>query len=76
MTEIGISFKSVEEIQHYLTAIEEFDIPMDVRCGSVSVDARSIMGIMSLGLNKVITLMVNSDHSEKVKCAIAKYVVE
>lgn len=76
MTEIGISFRNIEDIQSYLREIEEFDIPMDVKCGSVSVDAKSIMGIMSLGLNKVVTLLVSSDYSEKVRTAIANYVVE
>lgn len=41
--------------------------------GRFVVDAKSILGIMNLGLNNVISLQVYGDHCEELKKEISRY---
>ena len=45
--------------------VETYD--MDMKRGRFVVDAKSILGIMNLGLNNVISLQVYGDHCEELK---------
>jgi phosphotransferase system HPr-like phosphotransfer protein len=46
---------------------------MDMKRGRFVVDAKSILGIMNLGLNNVISLQVYGDHCEELKKEISRY---
>ena len=46
---------------------------MDLRKGRAVVDAKSLLGIMHLGLNNVIELQMYSDHCEELQKELEKY---
>ena len=47
---------------------------MDLRCGRYVVDAKSILGIFSLDLNRPVVLEVHSDECDDLIESIKKYI--
>ncbi len=74
MSEIKVTFKNPEEILDFVNKVEKYDCAMDMKRGVFVVDAKSILGIMNLGLNNVINLKIYDDDCEDLKKDIAQYV--
>ena len=66
MSEMKITFKHPDEILDFV-----FD--MDMKKGHVVVDAKSLLGIMHLGINNEIALQMYTDDCEELCREIAKY---
>ena len=56
MNEMNITFKSPDEILEFVNTVSKYEFDMDMKKGRLVVDAKSILGIMNLGLNHVIQL--------------------
>ncbi len=56
-----VSLKSVDAVKEFVNLISRFDYDFDLVSGRYTIDAKSIMGIFSLDLSKVLTLNVYSD---------------
>ena len=63
MSKMQSTFKNPEEIVAF----------MDMRKGRAVVDAKSLLGIMHLGLNNVIELQMYSDQCEELQKELEKY---
>ena len=68
-----ITFKHPEEIRDFVNTVSKYEFDMDMRKGRVVVDAKSLLGIMHLGLNSVMELKMYSDDCEELQKQIAKY---
>ena len=73
MSEMKITFKHPEEIREFVNMVSKYDFDIDVRRGRVVVDAKSLLGIMHLGLNSTLELQVHSDNCEDLQTELAKY---
>ena len=73
MSEMKITFKHPEEIREFVNTVSKYEFDMDMRKGRVVVDAKSLLGIMHLGLNSTLELQVHSDNCEKLQSELAKY---
>ena len=73
MSEMKITFKHPEEIRDLVNTVSKYEFDMDMRKGRVVVDAKSLLGIMHLGLNSVMELKMYSDDCEELQKQIAKY---
>lgn len=73
MSEMKITFKHPEEIREFVNMVSKYDFDIDVRRGRVVVDAKSLLGIMRLGLNNVMDLKLHSDDCEELQKKILKY---
>ena len=73
MSEMMITFKHPEEIRDFVNTVSKYEFDMDMRKGRVVVDAKSLLGIMHLGLNSVMELKMYSDDCEELQKQIAKY---
>ena len=73
MSEMKITFKHPEEIRDFVNTVSKYEFDMDMRKGRVVVDAKSLLGIMHLGLNSVMELKMYSDDCEDLQKQIAKY---
>ena len=73
MSEMLVSFKNPEEILNFVNTVAKYPYDMDMKRGRFVVDAKSILGIMNLGLNNVISLQVYGDHCEELKKEISRY---
>lgn len=73
MSEMKITFKHPGEIRDFVNTVSKYEFDMDMRKGRVVVDAKSLLGIMHLGLNSVMELKMYSDDCEELQKQIAKY---
>ena len=73
MREMKITFKNPEEILDFVNTVSKYDFDMDLKKGRVVVDAKSLLGIMHLGINNIIELQVYEDNCEELKQEISKY---
>jgi len=61
MQKYGIRLSLAENVKNFVNIVNKFDFDMDLRAGRHVVDAKSILGIFSLDLGKVITLEVDDE---------------
>ena len=76
MSEMKITFKNPEEILDFVNTVSKYDFDMDLKKGRIVVDAKSLLGIMHLGINNIIELQVYGDDCEELKQEISKYAAQ
>lgn len=67
MKEINISFRNPDEIVKFVNTVSKYDYDMDMKRGRIVVDAKSLLGLLNLGLNKIIKLQVYSEDCEALQ---------
>ncbi len=73
MGKMKLMFKTPNEIVEFVNTVSKYEFDVDVRRGRVVVDAKSLLGIMHLGLNSTLELKVHSDHCMELQSELAKY---
>ena len=61
MHTVQVNLNSVEKVRAFVNSVNTFDSEFDLVSGRFVIDAKSIMGILSLVLSKPITLNIYSD---------------
>lgn len=64
MTEFRVSLHSVSEVKQFVTAASLMAVDIDVISGRYTVDAKSILGLCSLDLDKPVAVRVYGDASD------------
>ena len=62
MSDMKLTFKTPDEIVEFVNTVSRYDFDVDVKRGRIVVDAKSLLGIMHLGLNSTLELQVHSDN--------------
>ena len=73
MSDMKLTFKTPDEIVEFVNTVSRYDFDVDVKRGRIVVDAKSLLGIMHLGLNNVMDLKLHSDDCEELQKKILKY---
>ena len=73
MSEMKLTFKTPDEIVEFVNTVSRYDFDVDVKRGRIVVDAKSLLGIMHLGLNSTLELQVHSDNCMELQSELAKY---
>ena len=73
MSEMKLTFKTPNEIYEFVNTVSKYEFDVDVRRGRVVVDAKSLLGIMHLGLNSVLDLKMHSEECEDLRGKLEKY---
>ncbi len=76
MTECVVKFSAIDQVQTFIDDIRKIPYDVDACHGNYVVDAKSILGILSLSLGREITLRVRSEDSladELLKTICEKY---
>ncbi len=69
----NVTFRNPDEILSFLNTVEKYDITMDMIRGRLTVNAKSLLGLMNLGLNNVAELRVYGD-AEQLRQEISRYI--
>ena len=73
MQKFDIKLSMAENVKQFVNIVNRFDFAMDLRAGRHVVDAKSILGIFSLDLSRVISLEVqNGDSNPEQLQALAE----
>lgn len=65
-----IAFKTINDVNEFcgvMNGLEKFVVSAEVRSGTFVVDARSLMGIFSLNLNKPVEVWFRIEINEQLK---------
>ena len=73
MNKINIKFNDVTDVSKFVHILSKYDADFNLYCGSYCVDAKSLLGIMHLGINNEIALQMYTDDCEELCREIAKY---
>lgn len=77
MKTIKISLNSIDKVKAFVNEVARFDSDFDLVSGRYVIDAKSIMGIFSLDLTKVIDLNIHSESElDQILEALKPYIVE
>lgn len=77
MKSVKISLNSIDKVKAFVNDVTKFDSDFDLVSGRYVIDAKSIMGIFSLDLSKVIDLNIHDEKNLNNILAILKpYIVE
>ncbi len=79
MTTVQILLDSVEKVTDFSKRIAKLDYDFDLIDGKLSIDAKSIAGIMSMDLNSPVKLVIHPEEEEAVaECleALSPYITE
>lgn len=76
MKTVQISLNSIEKIKSFVNTVAKFDYDFDLVSGRYIIDAKSIMGILSLDLSKPIDLNIHAEKdTEEILEALKPYLV-
>ena len=74
VSEIRIMFQTPEEINHFINIVNTYPFDMDMQKGSITVDAKSILSIMSLGVKTEMMLKVYAEHCTELVEDLGNYI--
>lgn len=76
MKTVQISLNSIEKIKSFVNTVAKFDYDFDLVSGRYIIDAKSIMGILSLDLSKPIDLNIHAENDiDEILEALKPYLV-
>ena len=64
---IIIKLNEIEVLKQFVRDIRSLDCDVDVVRGKYVVDAKSILGLLSLSLSEPVTARINTDDEELIK---------
>lgn len=77
MKTVKISLNSIDKVKSFVNDVSKFDSDFDLVSGRYVIDAKSIMGIFSLDLSKVIDLNIHSESElDTILKTLKPYIVE
>lgn len=65
MENFPIKFHDVADVRKFVHVVSKYDADFDLYCGSYCVDAKSILGIMTMDLKSKLLLSGNCDSKER-----------
>lgn len=77
MSQITVHFNDPREVSEFTNIVERYPYHMDMlRSSNASADAKSILGILALGIERDLKLMIYEEECVDVLKQIEKYTVK
>ena len=61
-----IMFRDMADAKKFVSCAERYPDPVDVQCGNRMVDAKSLLGVIALGVEKKLNLRVYGDRGQEL----------
>lgn len=73
-----IKLETINDVKRFVNTVSKYDFEVDLVSGRYAVDAKSIMGIFSLDLSKVIEMDIHGEGEtvDKYLAEIADFIKE
>ena len=76
MSELSIMIPNREAVGDFVALTSKLPYEMDLVQGSKIVDAKSVLGMIYMGLGKVLNLKVRTENLADAKVSFKDYIVE
>ena len=73
MKHILVKFDQADQIINFVRIINRYSYDADVKCGSRVVDAKSVVGVLSLAKSKTVELILHTDECDGLLEEIAPF---
>ena len=73
MKHILVKFDQADQIINFVRINNRYSYDADVKCGSRVVDAKSVVGVLSLAKSKTVELILHTDECDALLEEIAPY---
>ena len=73
MQAVTISLTQVHQVQQFVNLVSKYPFDVDIVSGRYTVNAKSLLGIYSLDLNKPLKVLIYSDDCEELKTELKKF---
>lgn len=73
MKHILVKFDQADQIINFVRIINRYSYDADVKCGSRVVDAKSVVGVLSLAKSKTVELILHTDECDALLEETAPY---
>lgn len=70
-----VLLNSMEEIQEFNRIVGQYEYEVDMVSGRYVIDAKSLMGILSLDLSKPVTIQMQGNPNEEFLGKLEKFIV-
>lgn len=74
-----IRLNTIDDANNFVKVIDKYEYDIDAVYGKYVIDAKSIMGLLSLGIPKKINIVIHSNNSNIIKqitSDISEWIVE
>lgn len=75
MKKMKVVFKNVDEISNFVDIVSKYPYEMDLAKGRIVIDAKSLLGIVTLGVLNEVDLIIHSDSWDGLGDEISNFVV-
>lgn len=75
MITLNVAIKDQEEVKEFVRKASRLPFDVNLGHGNIQVDAKSIMGVLYLGINRMLKLEANTDDENHLKDAMEKFIV-
>ena len=75
MTSVPINLNSVERVKNFCDKVKNFDFDLEIKSGKYVVDAKSILGILSLNLMNPLYLQYPHSNKNEVENILSDYII-
>lgn len=76
MTKLSIKLSTINDVKDFVNIVTMCDYDVDLVSGRYSIDAKSIMGIFSLDLEKPVELQAHVDDCSELIEKLGKFIVK
>ena len=73
MKYVRLLLNTTDSVKSFVNLISSYDYDADIRSGRYVVDAKSILGIFSLDLNRPVVLEVYDDNCDELLSKLSPY---
>ena len=75
MKKVQISLNSIDKVKSFVNTISQYDFDFDLISGRYVIDAKSIMGVLSLDLEDKLLCVVHTDDSDEIAQDLKPFIV-
>ena len=76
MLSFTVQFKSITDVKEFVRIVNKYPYDVDLSSGRYVVDAKSIMGIFSLELQKAINIEIHADDCSDLEKELKPFRIE
>ena len=66
MRRMKIKLNTLNDANSFVKAIDKYDYDIDAVCGRYVIDAKSIMGLLSLGIPKEVNVIIHTNNKDVI----------
>lgn len=76
MKKYPIRLTNIEEATAFVKTVNKFECDMDICKGSILIDAKSILGIMTVCTDSDLELIIYNNHHEEILNSLSAFLVD